>query len=182
MDEKKKQTLVTALGIAVLPPLWAVAAPCLGVKTGAAALICAGVYGANGNKRKDGLKIMAGFWCGDLWAILALKAMIFLNWNENLELFFILAVLGALAVILASLLEQFLFLPSWLCGWAIGLSLMTPESFQADKTLPIQIGAAMAVGVWYVGAGVDWFGKLITGRNKLTLWGWRVLAGRAHKK
>lgn len=164
--EKKKQMLVTALGIAVLPPLWAVAAPYAGVKTGAAALICAGVYAANGNKREDGLKIMAGFWCGDLWAVLALKTMMLLNWNENLELFFILAVFGALAVILASLLERFLFLPAWLCGWAIGLSLMTPESLSTDKTLPIQIGAAMAVGVWYVGAGVEWFTALLIGRKR----------------
>lgn len=165
MNNKKKETLILALAIAVLPPLWAVAAPFLGIKTGAVALICAGLYTTNGNRLEDGLKITAGFWLGDLWAVLSLLIMEGVNWNESLELFFILAVLGALAIIAASLLERFVFLPSWLCGWAIGLSLMSPLSLQADKTIPLQIGIAMAVGVWYVGAGVDYFTKILLRRK-----------------
>lgn len=165
MNNKKKETFMLALAIAVLPPLWAVAAPYLGIRTGAVALICAGLYATNGNRLEDGLKITAGFWLGDLWAVLSLLIIKGVNWNETLELFFILAVLGALAIIAASLLERFVFLPSWLSGWAIGLSLMSPLSLQADKTIPLQIGIAMAVGVWYVGAGVDYFTKILLRRK-----------------
>ena len=46
-------TWTLALGIALFPPLWAVIAPYLKVSTGAVALICAGLYVTNGNKRKD---------------------------------------------------------------------------------------------------------------------------------
>lgn len=161
-----KQICTLAAGIAVFPPLWAVAAPYLGVETGAVALICAGVYAANGNKRADAPKITAGFWCGDLWACLALFIMGNINLGKNLGLFLTLAGLGFAAVLIASALEKFIFLPSWLCGWAIGLSLMTPESLSLDKTIPFQTGAAMAVGVWYVGAGVDFFCKLIEKKSQ----------------
>lgn len=165
MNEKKKEQLVLALAIGVLPPLWAAAAPYLGIKTGAVALICAGLYSTNGNRFEDGLKITAGFWLGDLWAVLSLLIMEAVNWNETLELFVTLAALGALAVAAASILEQFVFLPSWLCGWAIGLSLMSFKDLLADKTLPLQIGIAMAVGVWYVGCGVDYVTKILLRRK-----------------
>jgi hypothetical protein len=165
MDEKKKEQLVLALAIGLLPPLWAVSAPHLGIKTGAVALICAGLYSTNGNRVEDGVKITAGFWLGNLWAVLSLIIMEVVNWNETLELFVTLAVLGALAVVIASIFEHFVFLPSWLCGWAIGLSLMSFKDIQAEKTLPIQIGIAMAVGVWYVGCGVDYFTKILLRRK-----------------
>ena len=114
---------------------------------------------------KDGLKTMIGFWCGDFWAVLALRVMSTLSWNENVELYMTLAVFGFLAVIIASLLDQYIYLPAWLSGWAIGLSLMSPELLRADKTLPLQIAAAMAVGVWYVGVGVNLFVKVLTKDN-----------------
>ncbi|HBF1431441.1 TPA: DUF1097 domain-containing protein, partial [Clostridioides difficile] len=51
MDRKKKEILTLSMGIALLPPLWAVLAPYIGIKTGAVALICAGLYVTNGNKQ-----------------------------------------------------------------------------------------------------------------------------------
>lgn len=44
-EEKRRNMWSLALGVALLPPIWAVLAPHLGVTTGAVALICAGVYG-----------------------------------------------------------------------------------------------------------------------------------------
>lgn len=149
------------MGIALLPPLWAVLAPYIGISTGAVALICAGVYVTNGNKLEDGLKIMIGFWCGDLWALLALKLMNIINLNTDLELFVILAILGFLAVVIGSVLEKIIFLPAWLCGWAIGLTIMSSMDVSNLYGIFIQIAAAMAVGVWYVGAGVDLFSRCI---------------------
>ncbi|QOV18356.1 DUF1097 domain-containing protein [Blautia liquoris] len=167
MNSKARNIFVLALGIALFPPLWAVAAPYLSVKCGAVALICAGVYVAGRGTVKDGWKTMIGFWCGDLWALLALKTMSSLPWNENLSLYVTLAVLGFFAVVIASILERFIYLPAWLSGWAIGLTLMTPEIIKAEKTLPLQIAAAMAVGVWYVGVGVNMFVKILTQKKKV---------------
>lgn len=149
------------MGIALLPPLWSVLAPYIGISTGAVALICAGVYVTNGNKLEDGLKIMIGFWCGDLWALLVLKLMNIINLNPGLELFVILAILGFLAVVIGSVLEKIIFLPAWLCGWAIGLTIMSSMDVSNLSGIFIQIAAAMAVGVWYVGAGVDLFSRCI---------------------
>ena len=47
-----------------------------------------------------------------------------INLNPDLELFVILAILGFLAVVIGSVLEKIIFLPAWLCGWAIGLTII----------------------------------------------------------
>ena len=96
MSEKKLNILTLALGIAALPPIWAVLAPFAGITTGAVALICAGLYVTNGNKNSDALKITLGFLCGDCWAVLAIFIMEKLTLNPNLELYGTLFILGVL--------------------------------------------------------------------------------------
>ena len=147
----KAETLTLALCIALLPPLWAVAAPYVGVTTGAVALICAGLCAANGDKAADAPKISAGFLLGDFWAWLALVVMDKLPLNPYLEVFLTLFFMGGLAVIVSGLFPRWIFCPAWLCGWAIGLTVMTPVGLASLGTLPVQIGAAMLAGVWYVG-------------------------------
>ena len=169
MTEKKIiniNMLTLAFGIALLPPIWAVLAPVIGVSTGAVALICAGLYVTNGNKREDAFKISAGFLLGDLWAVIAVAVMEKLTWNPNVELYLTLFVMGGLAVIIGESFGKYIFTPSWLCGWAIGLTIMGPMSLNEIGMLPIQIGVAMIAGVVYVGIGVDAFQKFLV--NKLT--------------
>ena len=165
MDEKRKQKLTLALGIALMPPIWAVLAPVIGVTTGAVALICAGVYVANGNRTADALKIAVGFLLGDLWAVIAIWLMEKLPLNPNVELYCTLFLMGGLAVLIGESLPRFIFTPAWLCGWAIGLTIMGMLKTTELGTLPLQIGAAMLAGVFYVGVGVDAFQKLL-----LKLW------------
>lgn len=159
--EKRIHTAALALGIAAMPPLWAVLAPYIGVTTGAVALICAGVFAANGNRYGDAPKISIGFLCGDFWAVAALFIMEKLNWNPDVELYLTLFVLGGLTVLISTALEKYIFLPAWLCGWAVGLTVMAPVGIGALGSLPIQIGAAMVVGVVYVGIGVDLFQRVL---------------------
>jgi hypothetical protein len=147
-----KETKILAICIAILPPLWAVLAPYIGVNTGAVALICAGLYVANGNKLSDGLRITAGFLLGDVWALIAVRIMEFMNLNPNVELFCTLCILGALAVLIAGKFEKLIFLPAWLCGWAIGLTVLTMVEPAETVSYFIQVAVAMIAGVWYVGA------------------------------
>lgn len=161
MSDKKLNILTLALGIALLPPIWAVLSPVFGVTTGAVALICAGLYVTNGNKVRDAFKITVGFLCGDCWAVLAIFIMEKLGLNPSLELFLTLCVLGGVAVLVGENLPKIIFTPSWLCGWAIGLTIMGPLKMAELGTLPIQIGAAMIAGVVYVGIGVDAFQKML---------------------
>ena len=148
---KRAETWTLALCIALLPPIWAVAAPYMGVTTGAVALICAGLCAANGDKAADAPRISVGFLLGDFWAWLALWVMDRLPWNPDAELFCTLFVLGGLAVLISSAVPRFIFCPAWLCGWAIGLTVMSPVGLANAGTLPLQIGGAMLAGVWYVG-------------------------------
>lgn len=161
MSEKKVSILTLALGIALLPPIWAVLAPCIGVTTGAVALICAGLYVTNGNKMADAFKIVAGFLLGDCWAVLAIFLMEKMQFHPSAELYVTLFVLGGLAVIIGESLPKFIFTPAWLCGWAIGLTIMGPLAVADIGTLPFQIGVAMIAGVVYVGIGVDAFQKVL---------------------
>ena len=148
-----RETLTLALLIALLPPLWAVLAPYLGVQTGAVALICAGVYVAAGNERKLALPMSLGFLAGDAWALLALWVMARLPLGGDASLFVTLCVLGAAAVLISAALPKLLYCPAWLCGWAIGLTILAP--MEKLGTTPLQIAAAMLVGVWYVGWLLD---------------------------
>jgi len=168
MDKKEQlaNMLTLALGIALLPPIWAVLAPVIGVTVGAVALICAGVYVSNGNKKEDALKIAIGFLLGDLWAVVAIFIMEKLTINPNVELYCTLFVMGGLAVIIGETLHRIIFTPAWLCGWAIGLTIMGPMKIAEIGSLPIQIGAAMLAGVFYVGVGVDAFQKLLLKMRK----------------
>lgn len=159
MSDKKINIGTLAFGIALLPPIWAVLAPYAGITTGAVALICAGVYVTNGNKIADAFKIIVGFLCGDAWAVLAIYIMEKMQFNPQIELYVTLFVLGALAVIIGENLSKYIFTPAWLCGWAIGLTIMGPLTITELGTLPIQIGVSMIAGVVYVGIGVDFFQK-----------------------
>ena len=159
MKEQTINKLTLALGIALLPPIWAVLAPYAGITTGAVALICAGLYVTNGNKVSDALKITLGFLCGDIWAVIAVFLMEKMSFDPRVELYATLFVMGGIAVLIGETVPKFIFTPAWLCGWAIGLTIMGPMTIAEIGTLPIQIGAAMIAGVIYVGIGVDAFQK-----------------------
>ncbi|PJI06964.1 MULTISPECIES: DUF1097 domain-containing protein [Clostridium] len=170
MKKLKREVFILAFCIALFPPIWAVLAPHIGVTTGAVALICAGLYVTNGNKVSDAVKISLGFLMGDFWAVFALFIMNYLPFNKDINLFITLFILGGLGVIISALLERWIFCPALLCGWAIGLTILAPVGYGRLGTLPIQIGAAMLVGVWYVGVGVNkiqiGIEKCLEGKNK----------------
>lgn len=160
MREKREKTIRTvalALGIAILPPIWAVLSPYMGVSVGSVALICAAVYVANGNQRRDAVPIIIGFWLGDLWAVLAMWVMEILPIHPDVELYLTLFALGGAAVLIGGAFPKWIYTPSWLCGWAIGLTVMAKEGLSDIGLLPIETGIAMLVGVVYVGIGVDAF-------------------------
>ena len=96
-----------------------------------------------------------------IWTVIAIWVMETLQFNPNVELYLTLFVLGGLAVLIGENIPKYIFTPAWLCGWAIGLTIMGPLSIDSLGTLPIQIGASMIAGVVYVGIGVDAFQKFI---------------------
>lgn len=161
MKEKWINVFTLAFTVALLPPIWAVASTYVGVTVGAVALICAGLFAVLNNDIKMALPVSIGFLCGDLWAVIAAKIMGASTLGPNITVYLTLFVLGGLAVIIGSVLDKFIFVPAWLCGWAIGLTIMGPMDSTALGTMPFQIAAAMLVGVWYVGVVGDLFQKLL---------------------
>ena len=157
----RKEILTLALLIAVLPPAWAVASPYLGNSVGPVALIAAGIYAANGNKWEDAHKIALGYLAGDIWALAATAVMARTPLNPDVTLFAVLAVLGFMAVVISQKLPSLFYMPSWLAGWAIGMLAMNLDKTTPLMSLTVQIGAAMLVGVYYIGALVDKLHRLM---------------------
>ena len=162
----KKEVLTLALLIAILPPIWAEASPYLGNTVGPIALICAGIYATNGNKFQDAHKIALGYLAGDIWALIVTYIMSITPFNADLTLFVLLAVFGFVLVIIASKFEDIIHMPSWLAGWAIGMLTMNLDKVTPLTSLAVQIGIAMLVGVYYVGALLDYIHKLILRKSK----------------
>lgn len=163
-NKLKRENLTLALCIALFPPIWAVLSPKLGIQVGAVALICAGVYAAAGNRTELAVPMTLGFLAGDLWAWLALWMMELLPFGQSASVFVTLFVMGGAAVILSSLLPKIFYCPAWLCGWAIGLTVMGPMEIKSVGNMPLQIAAAMFAGVWYVGVLVEWIHQKMCGK------------------
>lgn len=157
----RKEILSLALLIAIMPPIWAVASPYLGNSVGPIALIAAGIYAANGNKWEDAHKIALGYLAGDIWALIVTAAMAVTPFNADATLFALLAVMGFLVVVISQKLPSLFHMPSWLAGWAIGMLTMNLDKTTPVVNLTVQIGIAMLVGVYYIGALVDKVHRLI---------------------
>lgn len=162
---KRKEIITLALLIGLLPPIWAVASPYLGNSVGPIALICAGIYGTNGNKFEDAHKIALGYLAGDIWSIIATFAMRNNTLlNPDVLLFVLLFILGFLVVIISNKWDNIFHMPSWLAGWAIAMLTMNLDTVTPLANLSVQIGIAMLVGVYYVGALIDKIHRIINGR------------------
>lgn len=157
----RKEVLTLALLIAVLPPAWAVASPYLGNSVGPVALICAGIYAANGNNFRDAHKIALGYLAGDIWALISFEIMAHTPIDPDVTLFLTLAVMGFILVLISSRFSNIIFMPSWLAGWAIGMLTMNLDTSTPVLSLTVQIAAAMLVGVYYVGALLDKIHRLM---------------------
>lgn len=153
--DKLIEILTLAIGIALLPPLWAVLSPYMGISVGAVALVCAALFVANGNKVEDSVKICLGYIIGLVWGIIALDTISVINFNKDIVQFLVLFVLGGLAVILSStVMKKIVYLPSWLCGWALSLGMLGGLPKEQWITMEIQIAISMVTGVIYIGVGV----------------------------
>lgn len=161
MKTKRKEVLTLAALIAVLPPLWAVLSPYIGISVGPVALICAGIYATNGNKFEDAHKIALGYLAGDIWALIVFEIMAHTPLNADLTLFLSLAVFGFILVIISSEWANIIHMPSWLTGWAIGMLAMNLDKTTPVLSLTVQIGVAMLAGVYYVGALLDKIHKML---------------------
>ena len=157
----RKEIITLALLIAIMPPSWAVISPYLGNSLGPVALICAGIYGTNGNKFEDAHKIALGYLAGDIWALIAFQIMAHTPINPDVTLFLTLAVFGFILVVISAKFKDIIHMPSWLTGWAIGMLAMNLDTSTPVMNLTVQIAVAMLVGVYYVGALLDKVHRLL---------------------
>lgn len=146
--------MTTALFIGIIPPLWAVLSPGIGVETGAVALICAGIFTAEGNQIKNAFKICLGLLIGIPWGILVLW-LTALPGNHSVNQFLALGVLGAGCILICGLtiVGKYVDSTAWLSGWAIAILVLGHVPMTSWHGLPWQLALSMIVGVYLIGVG-----------------------------
>lgn len=156
------QTLATAAFIAIIPPLWAVISPTFGIETGAVALICAGVFTAEGNHADRAFKIMVGLLIGIPWGMIALWLTPFPGLH-SLNQFLNLCVLGAISILICgwTRVGQYVDSTAWLVGWAITILVLGHEKLADWHWLPLHLALSMIVGVYLIGVGGLHFNNLV---------------------
>jgi hypothetical protein len=154
VTERRNLTLATAAFIAIVPPLWAVLSPQFGVETGAVALICAGIFTAEGNDPRRARGIICGLLIGIPWGILALRFTV-LPGSHSVNQFLALAFLGAGAVLICGLtvVGRYIDTTSWLTGWAITILILGHVALVHWHWLPLQLALSMLTGVYLIGVG-----------------------------
>jgi len=167
MKQKIKKALPTAIGIALLPPIWAVVSNWIGIEFGWIALACAGIYVAAGDDIKQGSPISGGFLMGCIWGYIATEILQYSGINHDVLLFLVLCTMGFISVMLSfTILEKFVFLPAWLGSWAISLGIFGQVGLNSALHTFIKLLLAMLAGVWYVGALNHYIQKVI--RKKMS--------------
>ena len=160
--QKFKVVGCLALLVAVIAPLWAALTAYFGLLTGAVALICAGLYVANGMILANALKITLGFLFGNIWgwlAFIAIPQIAGMIGNLYVAIFLVLFVFAGLAVFIACYLDKILDLSALLSGLSIilvVLLLSANPGFTQGHTIPpltlvLHVAIAMVGGIWLVG-------------------------------
>lgn len=156
--EKRNGILALAIGVAIIPALWAVVSPYLQINAGPVALVAASIFFAYGGKVKH-LNAALGFMMGLASGVLAVYMILNLPFSPDLNLFLTLAVVAGGSVILAlSVCSSFTDLSSWLGGLAITVLVMVmamqggmPPQVGAWGNIIFSLAANMLAGVYVIG-------------------------------
>jgi len=63
-------------------------------------------------------------------------------------------------------MNKIVYLPAWLCGWALTLGMLSGIPKEQWITMEIQIAISMVTGVIYIGVGVLKFQQFIIKKLK----------------
>lgn len=144
--------LPAAVGVALLPPLWAVVSSIAGIKFGWVSLACAGMLTVFHDYVKTGLCQSISFFMGCIWGLTATLAMWWIPLSDNISLFLVLCVWGFIAVMLSEVVfRKKTVISIWLSSWAIALGVFAEVPLQQYGITFFKLMIAMLCGVWYIG-------------------------------
>lgn len=173
--EKRNGILALAIGVAIIPALWAVLTPYIKINAGAAALVAASIFFAYGGKVKH-INAALGFMMGLASGVLAVLMILNLPFTPDINLFLTLAVVAGGSVILAlTICSSFTDLSSWLGGLAITVLVIVmamqggmPPQISAWGNIILSLAVNMLAGVYVIGGVmmklVGFIGKLLNGK------------------
>ena len=173
--EKRNGMLALAIGVAIIPALWAVLTPYIKINAGPVALISASIFFAYGGKVTP-IKAALGYMMGLASGILAVWMILNLPFSGDINLFLTLAVVAGGSVILAlSVCSSFTDLSSWLGGLAITVLVMVmamqagmPGEISAWGNIILSLAVNLLAGVYVIGVlmmqFVGFIGKLLNGK------------------
>lgn len=154
MEWKKsfREAFPAAVGIALLPPLWAVVSASAGIEFGWVSLACASMLLPFHKPLKAGIWQSISFVLGMVWGLTATIAQQKLLLPQNVSLFLVLCVWGFVAVVLSEVVfHKKTVLPIWLGSWAISLGMFGGSDPSQYGAVFGKLLAATLSGVWYIG-------------------------------
>lgn len=166
--KKSTNIAVMALLIAIIASLWASLSSYLGLLTAPGALICAGIFVANGSVIANAPKITFGFLAGIVWSYVVVKVLgaleAALTLDPHVILFLTLFVFAFVAVIISCYLNKIFDLASWLSGWALALTIMLSPGTISLETWLLHLAIAVVCGVWLIGVLITVLHKYFEGK------------------
>lgn len=137
--------------ISLLPAIWSVVAGFAGISTAAVAMISATLYVIVVKTTADAVRMSVGFVLGVVTAVLSLTIISMLPLNFMVSLTVVMIVMVALVIIVQSFIPKIADLFSWLCGFAVAMTVFGIAAPEQMMTLAWQLVISMLAGIWWIG-------------------------------
>ena len=147
----KRETWALVVPISLLPAIWSVVASFAGISTAAVAMISATLYVIVVKTTADAVRMSVGFVLGVVTAVISLMIIGSLPLNFVVALTLTMIVMVALVIIVQSFIGKIADLFSWLCGFAVAMTvfgLVPPEQMMS---VAVQLAVSMLAGIWWIG-------------------------------
>jgi hypothetical protein len=157
----KRETWALVVPIALLPAIWSVIAGFVGVTVPAVAMISATLYVILVKSIPDAVKMSVGFVLGVITAVISLMIIGALPIAPPVAIPLVMIVMVALVIIIQSFIGKYADLFSWLCSFAVSMTVFSLTPTDKMMGMAVQLIVSMLVGIWWIGfVGVKIMGAI----------------------
>ena len=152
--------LLLALSVSIFVPIWGTFHSYIEINSAWVAFVSAAVFFAAGHNIREAVKVSLSHILGMFWglAVLYIVDASLLNVNAILYMFMILAIFGFGSVVITNIgIRLISHTPSLFAGWAVAFAVFGGMPISEWKDSCLDVGAALVIGVLFVGVGISQF-------------------------
>lgn len=147
----KRETWAMVVPISLLPAIWSVVAGLVGITVPAVAMISATLFVIVVKTTKDAVMMSVGFVLGVISAVLSFMIIGSLPLPIMVAVPIVMIVMVALVIIIQSFIPMVADLFSWLCGFAVAMTVMNLVPPEQMMGTAVQLIVSMLAGIWWIG-------------------------------